>query len=147
MVMTASEPAPNADWWHFSHAADIGVGGAGTTLAEAFGNVAYAMTRVVTEAPVAAREAVAIHCHAPDAELLLVEWLNALIFEMATRQLLFGRFELSIADGELRGQAWGERIDRQRHRPVVEVKGATYTALSVNQGGDGRWVACCVIDV
>src|SRR6266704_2638113 len=41
----------------------------------------------------------------------------------------------------------GEPLDRERHRPRVEVKGATYTALSVAQGPDSVWIAQCVVDV
>ncbi|MGD8842471.1 MAG: archease [Gammaproteobacteria bacterium] len=43
--------------------------------------------------------------------------------------------------------AWGESIDTPRHQPAAEVKGATYTALSVHQDATGRWVAQCVVDV
>jgi len=38
-------------------------------------------------------------------------------------------------------------VDIARHRPAVEVKGATYTALRVAQEADGAWVAQCVVDV
>jgi tRNA nucleotidyltransferase (CCA-adding enzyme) len=138
---------PSAAWWHFSHEADIGVAGAGATLDEAFGNAALAMTRVITAAPVAPRQAVAITVSAPDPELLLVEWLNALVYEMATRRMLFGRFDVRIAGTELQADAYGEPIDHVRHRPAVEVKGATFTALRVAQDSDGRWVAGCVVDV
>ncbi len=97
---------------------------------------------------VAAMEAVAIRCAAPDAELLLVDWLNALLFEMATRRMLFSRFELHISrDFQLQAIAWGEPLDIARHQPAVEVKGATYTALRVEQGDDGSWLAQCVVDV
>jgi len=47
----------------------------------------------------------------------------------------------------LEARAWGEPIDRERHKPAVEVKGATYTALSVARRDDGTWVAQCVVDV
>jgi tRNA nucleotidyltransferase (CCA-adding enzyme) len=33
--------------------------------------------------------AVEVSCEAPDDELLLVDWLNALVYEMAMRQVLF----------------------------------------------------------
>ncbi len=102
---------------------------------------------VITEpAGVAAREAVAIRCEAPDDELLLVDWLNALIYEMATRGLLFGRFQVTLTDGALDGTAWGERADVARHRPAVEIKGATYTALRVARE-NGEWIAQCIVDV
>jgi SHS2 domain-containing protein len=137
-----------AHWSHFPHEADVGVRGEGATLAEAFSAVAVAMTAVITELhSVAQRNAVPIHCQAPDPELLLVDWLNALVFEMATRHMLFSRFELSIEGERLEATAWGEPVDVARHQPAVEPKGATYTALEVRQREDGSWLAQCVIDV
>jgi len=147
MATTSTEPVDCPSWWHFSHEADIGVAGCGRTLAEAFAQTALAMTRVITEAPVAGAMHVAVRCRAPDPELLLVEWLNALVFEMATRRLLFGRFDVRIDGDTLEADAWGEPVDRARHSPAVEVKGATYTALEVAQDAGGRWIARCVIDV
>lgn len=145
-----AEPAHSSSgrWEHFPHGADVGVRGFGANLAEAFEQAALALTAVVTDPRgVAAREAVSIRCAAPDAELLLADWLNALVYEMATRHLLFGRFELRIEDGRLTATAWGEPVDVARHEPVVEVKGATYTGLDVHRGAAGEWVAQCVVDV
>jgi tRNA nucleotidyltransferase (CCA-adding enzyme) len=139
-----------ASWSHFDHDADIGVRGAGPTPAAAFEQAALALTAVITEAPVAAAEAVTVTCGAPDAETLFVDWLNTLVFEMATRRMLFGRFKVAIHRNDewrLEGQAWGEAVDRRRHRPVVEIKGATFTALSVRQDADGLWRAQCIVDV
>ncbi len=132
---------------HFEHGADIGVRGCGPDKTDAFAQAALALTAVVTEpATVAAKDPVAIECTAPDDELLLVDWFNALIYEMATRRLLFSRFDVAIDDHRLAATAWGEPVDRARHRPVVEPKGATYTALSVRQE-KGGWIAECVVDV
>ena len=91
--------------------------------------------------------AVTVTCESADREILLVEWLNALVYEMATRRMLFGRFEVTIEDGKLRGTAWGEAIDVPRHEPAAEVKGATLTLLKVAKGEDGIWSAQCVVDV
>ena len=135
-------------WEHFAHGADIGVRGMGATRAAAFEQAALALTAVVTDpASVAAREAVAIRCEAPDDELLLADWLNALVYEMATRDAVFGRFAVKIDGQRLEATAWGEPLDRARHRPAVEVKGATYTALAVKRRPDGTWIAQCVVDV
>ncbi len=135
-------------WEHFEHDADVGVRGVGRTPEEAFEQAALALTAVITDpARVAARERVAVRCEAPDLELLLVDWLNALVYEMATRHMLFGRYAVRIEDGRLEGEAWGEPVDRDRHAPAVEVKGATYTALAVRRREDGAWVAECVVDV
>jgi tRNA nucleotidyltransferase (CCA-adding enzyme) len=135
-------------WEHFPHGADIGVRGIGTTRSEAFEQAACALTAVVADpARIAADMLVQIRCEAPDHELLLADWLNALILEMATRDMLFARFAVAIRDHVLEAKAWGEPLDRVRHQPAVEVKGATYTALSVTQRDDGMWVAQCVVDV
>jgi tRNA nucleotidyltransferase (CCA-adding enzyme) len=102
---------------------------------------------MVDSATVTPASAVAIHCEAPDDELLLVDWLNALLYEMATRQVLFSAVQVELKDHELQGTAWGEAIDIQKHTLGVEVKGATYTELGVRQLPDGRWLAQCVVDV
>lgn len=126
----------------------MGIRGRGRTLAEAFEQSALAMTAVITDIDrVAPRECVSIACQAPQPDLLLVEWLNALVYEMATRRMIFGRFEVHIDGGNLSGEAWGEPIDVERHRPAVEVKGVTYTALEVSRSGEGEWLAQCVVDV
>ncbi len=134
-------------WNHFPHGADIGVRGIGATKAEAFEQAALAMTAVVTDpSGVEPRERVDIDCSAADDELLLADWLNALVYEMAARRLLFSRFSVQLEHEHLRASAWGESIDPARHHPAVEVKGATYTALRVAQS-DGEWVAQTVVDV
>jgi SHS2 domain-containing protein len=135
-------------WEHFGHDADIGVRGVGASREDAFEQAALALTAVITDPhSLKAQERVEITCEAPDDELLLVDWLNALVYEMVTRRLLFGRFEIHLDDHRLRGVAWGEPIDVARHEPAVEVKGATLTSLRVGQESDGAWVAQCVVDV
>jgi SHS2 domain-containing protein len=134
-------------WEHFHHQADIGVRGIGATKAQAFEQAALALTAVIAEpSSIAARDAIEIACEAPDDELLLVDWLSALVYEMATRRMLFSQFEIHIEGQQLHGRAWGEPTDVTRHQPAVEVKGATYTALRVGQEND-LWTAQCVVDV
>ena len=106
------------------------------------------MTALVTDPQsVRAEILVRIECQAPDDELLLVEWLNDIIFEMATRKMLFARFAVDLDGNRLSGTAWGEAIDLTRHDAVVEPKSATCTSLEVCQGESGCWRAQCIIDV
>jgi SHS2 domain-containing protein len=136
-----------SSWAHFSHDADIGVVGVGPTKAEAFRQAALALTAVVTDpSGVKLLQPVPVFCQAQSDEMLLVEWLNALVYEMAVRAMLFGDFAVEIEGGELRGTAYGEPVDLDRHEPAVEIKGATLTALQVAEGPDG-WRAQCVVDV
>ena len=136
------------EWEHFAHGADIGVCGRGATAAQAFEQAALALTAVVTQPALVNQQAtVTVACRAPDLDLLLYEWLNSLVFHMATRHLLFCGFAVRIADGVLEAEARGQPVDVQRHAPAVEVKGATLTELAVRQDDDGRWRAQCVLDV
>jgi SHS2 domain-containing protein len=132
----------------FEHDADVGVRGRGATLAEAFANAARALTAVVTD-PAAVRETleVAIACEADDAEALFFDWMNALVFETATRWVLFARCDVATDGRTLEARAFGEPVDVERHHPAVEVKGATWTGLRVVRSADGGWVAECVVDV
>lgn len=139
--------ATEGRWEHFPHDADIGVRGYGATLAQAFEQAAQALTAVVTDAPVQPLVPVEIRCEAADRELLLPEWLNALIYEMAVRRMLFGRYAVNIEDGRLSATAWGEPVDVARHAPACEPKGATLTELNVAADDRGVWSAGCVVDV
>jgi SHS2 domain-containing protein len=133
---------------HFPHRDDVGVRGFGPTRAAAFENAARGLMAVVADpALIAAKETVHITCTAPHDELLLVDWLNALIFEIATRHMLFTDFHVRLQGKTLKAEAVGEAVDITRHEPAVEVKGATYTELNFYRGGDGQWAAQCVVDV
>lgn len=135
-------------WEHFEHKADVGVRGIGPTKAAAFEQAALAMLAVITN-PKLVRPSgqIEIRCEAPSDELLLVEWLNALIFQMATRKMLFSSFNVTIEGQELYAKARGEKVDIARHEPAVEIKGATYAELNMRKDAAGCWVAQCVVDV
>ena len=143
----AERTARTTRWEHYEHAADIGVRGFGATKAEAFEQAGLALMAVVADLrTIGEFERISLDCEAPDDELLLAEWLNALVYQMATRKLLFRRFNVAIDGTRLHAQAWGEPIDAARHKPAVEVKGATFTTLRVARHGEG-WVAQTVVDV
>ena len=131
----------------FAHESDIGIRGYGNTLEEAFENAAMAMYSVMVRVdkvkPLAPREVTA---SAPDGEMLLVEWLNALLSLSDVERMVYSKFMVKIEGTLLTGTAWGEKLDQTRHQPNVEVKGATYHMLKVYKDGDS-YVAQCVVDV
>lgn len=134
-------------WSHFPHDADIGLLGEGESLDEAFEMAAKALTAVVTQPErVQPLRSLAIHCQAPNLDILLLDWLNAIIYEMAVENMLFSRFSVTVKDLALTAQIFGETVDRGRHQPAVEPKGATMTELSVRKTNN-HWQAYCVIDV
>ena len=143
-----AQVSDTSDWTHFPHDADIAVRGFGASPAEAFENAARAMSAAVTPLEsIRTVETVTVRCRCPDVEILLIDWLNAVIYEMATRKMLFGEFNVKITGEQLEAELRGEPVDVARHAPAVEPKGATLTALKVAQEASGRWIAQCVVDV
>lgn len=147
--MSKGDVSTDARWEHFPHGADVGIRGVGPTLDVAFEQVALALTAVITEpARVEGRETVEVSCEAPSPDDLLYDWIDAIVFEMATRGMLFGTYEVRIEGNRLAGRLRGERVDRARHEPAVEVKGPTYTELRVSHDAvRGEWLAQCIVDV
>jgi tRNA nucleotidyltransferase (CCA-adding enzyme) len=134
-------------WEHFPHGADIGIRGVGGSPAEAFAEAARAVVAAsVDPATVGVAASIDICCTGADLEDLFYAWLNAVIWEMSVRRMLFCKFDVAIDGFTLHAAAYGEPVSPGRHEPAVEVKGATFTGLSVRTEGD-HWIAECVIDV
>ena len=130
------------------HTADIGFRAWGTIPAELFQNCALALESIavdmerakpVREYPIAAA--------AEDYESLLVAWLSEVLYYLDGERVLMSRFQIDeIGPEQVRGKAWGEPRDDERHPPRLVVKGVTYHQLSVKKQG-GRWVARVFLDV
>ena len=135
-------------WEHFSHPADMGIRGLGTTRQEAYMQAALALTALTVDLEtIEPRTCVTVTCTEADPELLLVAWLNAVLFEMATRYMVFCRFNVDLGPEGLNAELWGEALDPAKHHPSTEVKAATYAALRVEQEQTGQWVAQCIVDM
>lgn len=132
---------------HFAHGADIGIRGTGASMEEAFEMAALSLTAVVSDPQKIEEEiTVYIDLHESDHDLLFLDWINALIFEMDTKKILFATYMVTIKDGHLKAIAKGEKINRAKHDAAVDIKGATVTELKVKKEND-HWIAQCVVDV
>lgn len=90
--------------------ADIGVRGFGPSPEEAFAHAAVALSAVICDpATIHTVDKVEFECQASELELLFVDWLNAVIYEMAVRRMLFGRFDVNISGDRLKATAWANR--------------------------------------
>ena len=150
LMATDSPTERTKKWEHFIHGADIGIRGWGKSRHDAMEHVALALTGVITD-PTKIRGTskmlIVDHLVQDDDALLLYDWLNAIIYRMATEKMVFGKYHLEEHDGALSGWAWGEPIDEKAHDPAVEVKGATMTGLAMAPRETGEWVAECIVDV
>jgi len=135
-------------WEHFAHPADMGVRGLGRTRQEAYAQAALALTALTVDLDsIEPSTRVTVTCHETDPELLLVAWLNAVLFEMATQRMVFARFNTELDPAGLTAELWGEALDPAKHHPSTEVKAATYAALRVEQQPTGQWMAQCIVDM
>ena len=117
------------------HTADAGIIAYGTDMKQAFASAATGLFSLITELDdvheVLHRD---IEVTALDKESLLVEWLNALIYQFDTENIIFKRFDITeLNNTQLRARSYGEKVDSSRHRLKTGVKGATYHMLKVDK--------------
>jgi len=85
----------------------------------------------------------------PDLDLLLLRFLNELIYLRDAEQLLLhaGHVRIDRHDrARLEAELWGEAIRRERHALATEVKAATAHGLRVRATAEG-WEASVTLDV
>lgn len=136
---------------YLEHTADLGLRATGVTLEETFCEAARGLFALMLDLrAVQPRAEHPVHLEAVSNADLLVEWLGDLLAQKELTGLVFSRFEVVISRHEdgfsLDGVALGERLDPDRHRPRIEVKGISYLGLDVRRHGAG-WAAQCVVDV
>jgi SHS2 domain-containing protein len=121
------------------HTAEEGVIARGATLAEAFANAAEGMYALMFELEdIVERERREVQLEDDSTEALLLGWLLELLFLTETEGFAFRRFEVELPDGRLRGRAWGERFDPERHRSHhVGVKAVTRYMLEIAREDGG----------
>jgi len=125
----------------------MGIRGFGKSIEEAFENAALAMIAVNADLDkIKCEEKVTISCSGEDLELLFIAWLNNLLYEMVTRKMFFSKFKVEIKGSRLEGNAWGEKLDIEKHEPRSEIKGISYSDLKVTCE-NGKWTAQCIVDL
>lgn len=144
------------------HPADVGFVARGHTLTELFENAAAAVLDYGWELD-SVREADQVNLRARAATLedLLFSWLAELVYLADAEHWVFKRVHVrqlepphaSSPEGaahkpawEVRGAAFGERFDKDRHRARTYIKAVTYHQLAVEESPDG-WQATVFLDV
>ncbi len=137
------------DFEIIEHTADIGIKACGIDLPRAFANAARGMFFLITNME-KVNEALYrdVDISAPDIEILLVEWLNELIFLFDSEQLLFKRFHINtLTDTGLKARCYGEKVDKSRHELKTGIKSATYHMLKVEKKNDNDYRVQVLFDV
>lgn len=129
------------------HTADVGIRAWGESLAEVFAQAALGMFSFMSDLEsVRERESREVVAEGADREVLLVAWLNELVYLFGVEGLLFRRFDvLEMEDTRIRARCHGERLDQVRHSVTAEVKSATYHMLEVRR--NDLWHARVILDI
>jgi SHS2 domain-containing protein len=116
-----------------------------------FAAAAEALLAATLEEPDAVRSELrrTVALEEPALDLLLLRWLNELIYLRDAEQLLLRPRHVALREdggAHLEAELEGERVDPRRHRFATEVKAATAHGLWVGQR-DGGWEARVTLDV
>jgi SHS2 domain-containing protein len=130
------------------HTADIGIVAYGKDIPEVFINAAKGfLSLVIDPKEVSNKETHDIEVVASDREALLVNWLNELIYLLGAKEVLLKDFKvIEITDIKFKVQASGEKIKKNKHHFIREVKAATYHKLKIEQTAEG-WRAQVIFDI
>lgn len=119
------------------HTADVYVAAHGKTMEEAFENAALAMFEVMTDTDtVSADVEDNFEVEAEDEFALLYNWLEALLVNFETNDILYSKFKISCLDETTKGfrikaSACGERFRAKKHAQKVAVKAVTYHRMEI----------------
>lgn len=130
---------------------DIAFVARGGTPEEALAAAAEALLAATVEDPATVGDAERrrVTLEEPDLDLLLLRFLNELVYLRDAEALLLRAGSLRLTrDGgaRLEGELRGERIDRERHALASEVKAATAHGLALRPVDTG-WEARATLDV
>lgn len=132
--------------------ADLAFRAWGQTVEATFIAAAEATVHAMVEdlATIAPREQRAFELHEAQLDLLLLQFLQELLFYKDAQRLMLRVHEVQITAQDqgftLQARAAGEPLDPARHALGADVKGVTFHRLQVAQTPKG-WEATVVLDV
>lgn len=134
-----------------SHTADTGIEVWADSLPSLFAEAARALMQTVVDlSKVEARDRARVVCTAAELDLLLVEFLEELLYEFEVRGRVVGETKAAVTRA---GDGWRveatlgqEPYDAARHGLRVPIKGVTYHGLELLETEDG-WRCRVVLDI
>jgi SHS2 domain-containing protein len=140
-------------WTVLEHTADLGIVVQAASLEELFADAAAGLCDTITErSAVLLRHQQECELVSPQLDLLMVDWLDELLFLVDSRGDLVGDAAVTLEGDEeegwrLRAVLRGEPSDAARHPQKVQVKAITYHGLEVARESNGAWRAQVIFDI
>jgi len=143
VVRTVDKPFEVID-----HTADIGIVAYGATIKQVFANAALGLFNLMADLDDfkegLQRE---LELSAEDVEVLLIEWLNELIYIFDVEHIIFKKFEIEkLTSTQIKARCFGEKMKPGQHKLKREIKAATYHMLQISKE-DGTYKVQVIFDI
>jgi SHS2 domain-containing protein len=143
VVRTVEKPFEVID-----HTADIGIVAYGADIKQVFANAALGLFNLMADLDDFKEDLQReLELSAEDVEVLLVEWLNELIYIFDVEHIIFKRFEIErLTSTQIKARCFGEKIKPGQHKLKREIKAATYHMLRISKE-DGGYKVQVIFDI
>ena len=143
VVRTVEKPFEVID-----HTADIGIVAYGADIKQVFANAALGLFNLMADLDDfkegLQRE---LELSAEDVEVLLIEWLNELIYIFDVEHIIFKKFEIEkLTSTQIKARCFGEKMKPGQHKLKREIKAATYHMLQISKE-DGTYKVQVIFDI
>jgi SHS2 domain-containing protein len=128
-------------------AGDIGLRAEGRTLQECFVNAGLGLYSLITDLnKIKQKQQIEIEIAEESIEILLVSYLNELIFKFDAYGFIGNAIDLTIERNTLKALVYGETFDPKKHERRLLIKAATYHNLIIKQENT-HWIAEIIFDI
>lgn len=130
------------------HTADIGIKAYGKDLKDLFINAAYGMFDIIADLEgLKPATSIKVELTAGNTEELLVAWLDELLYNFYTKNIIFADFKIiDLSDTSMKAEVFGKHIGDKKSRLKTEIKAATYHDLKIEEKS-GTYEVQIIFDV
>jgi len=120
------------------HTADISIKAYGKSLKELYESAAFGMFNILADLEgIRPSTGIELNLEAPDREELLIEWLDELLYNFYTKQIIFCEFDITdLTDKTLSARVKGRFVGENKNRLKTEIKAATRHDLHIKKKDD-----------
>jgi len=123
-----------------SHTADIKIRAQAPTLNDLFSEVFTALMQVMYGTARNGTITTIITVDSADIESLLADFLSEVLFASDVNGMVFSHADIEITGHHLTARLHGELFEPEKHSGGTEVKGISYTGLTISHDANGYMV-------
>lgn len=126
--------------------ADMAFAAYGKTKEKMFENAAKALTSIMFEGKIEAKEKKLVVVDGFEDIVLLQKFLSEIIYLHETEHIIFSDFKVTTDEHKIIAECAGEKYDPKKHKFIIDVKAVTYHKMEIKKE-KGLWRCQVVVDV